>query len=402
MRRGTGQALALVGLLALAVNLRPAAVSVGPVLAEVEAALRLSAVQSGLLTALPVLTFGAFGALAPGAARLVGLHRLTLVALLAVVGGLGARAAVTSPAWFLLLSALALAGMATSNVLMPALVRLHFPHRIGQVTALYTTSLAVGLTAASSVTVPVADAFGSWRWGIGIWAAVAALAALLWLTMLRHDARPDTAPETVTLRAVARTRLGWALAATFGLQSLQAYTIFGWFAQVYRDAGISAVDAGLLLGVITGVSIPLSLWVPRAAARRKNPARLMLALIVCYPVGYVGLIVAPQEGALAWAVLVGTAASVFPLVLTLISLRSRTPEGAAALSGFTQGVGYLLAAVGPFGAGLLRDLTGGWTATLLTLTAISAVAAWLAMQVCRPGFIEDELPPAGASVSPDG
>jgi CP family cyanate transporter-like MFS transporter len=182
------------------------------------------------------------------------------------------------------------------------------------------------------------------------------------------------------------------MALFFGLQSLQAYSVFGWFAQVYRDAGFTATTAGLLLGVVTGVSIPLSFWVPVAAGRVADQTRLMLLLVGCYPVGYLGLVLLPRQGAWLWALLVGVGASVFPVVLTLIGLRSRTADGTAALSGFTQSVGYVIAAAGPFGIGVLYDATGGWTWPLLTLTVISAVTAWLATVVGKPAYIEDELP----------
>ena len=84
-------------------------------------------------------------------------------------------------------------------------------------------------------------------------------------------------------------------------------------------------------------------------------------MIACYPVGYVGLMIAPYSLAVLWAVLIGVGTCTFPLVLTLIGLRSRTPAGTAALSGFTQSAGYLLAALGPFAVGALYDATGGWT-----------------------------------------
>ena len=54
--------------------------------------------------------------------------------------------------------------------------------------------------------------------------------------------------RSISFGDVARTRLGWAMALFFGLQSLQAYSIFGWFAQLWRDAGYSAEQAGLLVG----------------------------------------------------------------------------------------------------------------------------------------------------------
>ncbi len=393
------RALVVVGVLVLAFNLRPAAVSIGPVLAEVRTTLGMGAVTAGVLTTLPVLAFAVFGALAPAAAHRVGLHRMTLLGLFGVVGGLAVRSTTSSAGIFLAATVLALAGMAASNVLLPSLVKLHFPQRVGLVTALYTTSLAVGLTAASAFTVPVAEFLGSWRWGLAVWGGTAAIAALPWLLLLRNDATPGTGPRRISLAQVARTRIGWALALLFGLQSAQAYTIFGWFAQIYRDAGFSAGTAGMLLGVITGIGIPMSFWGPMAAARSADPTRLMLGLIACYPLGYLGLALAPEAGAWLWAVLVGVAASVFPVVLVLIGLRSRTPGGTAALSGFTQGVGYAVAACGPFGIGLLHDVTGGWQWPLVALTVAAVVTGWLASVVGRSRPLEDELADPAGSLS---
>ena len=117
----------------------------------------------------------------------------------------------------------------------------------------------------------------------------------------------------------------------------------------------------------------------------------MVGLLACYPVGFLGLALAPASGAWVWAVLIGVAAGVFPLVLTLIGLRSRTPDGTAALSSFSQAVGYGLAALGPVGIGVLHDSTGGWGWPLVALTAISLATAALSAAVARPGFVEDEL-----------
>jgi CP family cyanate transporter-like MFS transporter len=382
----------LLGLVLLSLNLRPAAVSVGPVLAEVRDGLGMSTPAVGLLTSLPVLAFAAFGALAPAAARHVGVHRVTLLALLAVVAGLFGRAATHSEVVFLVLSMLALGGMAMANVLLPSLVKLHFPGRVGAVTAVYTTALAIGLTAALVLTVPVSEAYGGWRAGLGAWAVVALVAALPWVGLVAHDQAMESAPRSIRFGDVARSRLGLAMAAFFGLQSLQAYAVFGWFALLWRENGFTAGEAGALLGCLAAVSIPLSLWAPAAVARRAHPRGLLLAIMLCYPAGYVGLMVAPHRLALLWAVLVGVGAVTFPIVLTLIGLRSRTPQGTAALSGFTQSMGYLLAAVGPFGVGALHDVTGGWTAPLLLLTVLMVPQVLLGMYVARPAYIEDQLP----------
>lgn len=382
----------LAGLVLLSFNLRPAAVSVGPVLAEVRAALGMSPVAAGLLTSLPVLAFAVFGALAPAAARRIGVHRVTLLALIAAVIGLAGRVLTSSETLFLVLSMLALGGMAMANVLIPSLVKLHFPHDVGRVTSIYTAALSVGLTASLLLTVPVAHAGGSWRWGLGIWAVLALLSALPWIGLVAHDRNLDQGPRTIRFSDVARTRLGWAMACFFGLQSMQAYAVFGWFAQLWRDNGYSAGQAGALVALLAGVSIPLSLWAPAAVARRTDQARILLVVMLCYPIGYVGLMFAPHDLAIVWAIFAGIGAVTFPIVLVLIGLRARTPQGTAALSSFTQSTGYLMAVLGPFGVGTLYDATGGWTAPLGLLLVLMVPQILVGMYVARPAMIEDQLP----------
>ena len=99
-----------------------------------------------------------------------------------------------------------------------------------------------------------------------------------------------------------------------------------------------------------------------------------------------------------WALLVGVGCVIFPLVLTLIGLRARTPAGTAALSGSTQSAGYLLAAVGPFTVGLLYEATGGWTVPLALMIALVVPMALLAAYVGRPRFVEDQLADHPAAV----
>nr|WP_258562686.1 MFS transporter [Nocardioides sp. MAH-18] len=375
----------------LSLNLRPAAVSIGPVLEEIRDAYSMSGPTAGLLTSLPVIAFAAFGALAPAAAHRIGLHRVTLLALVAVMLGLTGRALTGSETLFLLLSMLALAGMAMANVLLPSLVKLHFPDRIGMVTAIYTTALSTGLTAALVLTVPISDSFGGWRWGLGTWALVAAVAAIPWFGLAAHDRHLESTPRTVSFRDVARTRLGLAMAGFFGLQSLQAYAIFGWFATLWRDNGYDATTAGVLAGVVAGTAIPLSLWLPNVLARSAEPWRVLVAVIATYPVGYVGLMLSPHDLALLWAVLVGIGTVTFPLILTLIGLRARTPEGTAALSAFTQSTGYLIAAAGPFVVGVVHTATSGWTVPLALMLVLAMPLFALAVYVSRPIMVEDQL-----------
>jgi CP family cyanate transporter-like MFS transporter len=394
-------ALVLVGLVLLSFNLRPAAVSVGPVLEEIRDGLGLAGPEAGLLTALPVLAFAVFGALAPTFARFAGLHRAATASLVAVVVGLAGRAAARDDLVFLVLSAVALAGMATANVLIPSLVKLHFPDRIGWATAIYTTALAIGLTSAFLLTVPVGHLADSWRAGLGIWAVTALVAVVPWVALAAHDRHLDRDRRSISFGAVARTRIGWAMAVLFGLQSLQAYSIFGWFAQLWRDNGYSAGHAGLLVGTVAAVSIPLSVWLPAVTARRHSQVGLILSVLTCYLGGYGLLLVDAHSLAIPAALLVGVGCCVFPVALTLIGLRAHTPDGTAALSGFTQSLGYLMAALGPFLMSTLYDATGHWTAPLWLLLALVLPLMAVGAYAGRPTYLEDQLhQPAPGPVVP--
>ncbi|RAC13232.1 MFS transporter, partial [Burkholderia multivorans] len=88
-----------------------------------------------------------------------------------------------------------------------------------------------------------------------------------------------------------------------------------------------------------------------------------------------------------WTVLLGIGISTFPLALTLITLRSRGPEASAALSGFVQGGGYLLAATGPLLFGLLVGAGGSlWPAFVLVLASVGIKLA-VTVPATRAGHI---------------
>ena len=386
----------LVAILALAFNLRPVAVAIGPVLAEISADIGLDGVTAGLLTSLPTLCFAAFGALAPWVSQRIGVVPTVGLALAALLAGQVGRLLTHSPGPFLALSALALAAMALANVLMPTLVRLHYPHRVGTATALYSLTLTLGVTMASAATVPIAQQLGGWRAALGVWIAGGLAALVVWAPLLLAGARGATAKGArVSLGRVARTPLGWALAIFFGIQSAQAYSIFGWLPSVYRSAGLSEIDAGYMLGIATGVGILPAFVVPVLAARLRHPSRLFLTIMAFLVAGYVGLMLAPSSTPWLWAALLALGQASFPLILALFGIRARTPGATAALSGFAQSVGYAIAALGPMSFGVLHGATGSWTASISLQLALCVPMVVAGLYACRPLLIEDQLERVG-------
>ncbi|MFG3603631.1 MFS transporter [Micromonospora chersina] len=391
-----GGLLVLVGMLLVAVNLRAAVTSLGALLDEIRDGLGLSGAMAGLVTTLPTIAFAGLGALTPWLVRRWAAARVLVVAMLALSVGQVLRVVTDSAAVFVVTSALALAGIAVANILLPMLVKQHFPHRTGLVTGAYTMALTVGTTVAAASAVPVAHAFGSWRAGLGVWAGLAAVAVIPWVPLAlraraaRRTATPAVAAAGTARVRPARTRLGWAMAVYFGAQSLSGYAIMGWLAQLFRDAGYAPEAAGLLLAGVTALGVPVALMMPTLAGRLPTLRPLVLSLTAFSAAAYVGLALAPHGLAPLWVLLLALGQGAFPLILTTIGLRARTAEGTVALSAFAQSTGYVIAALGPLLVGILYEVTGGWTAPIGFLLVALAVQTTAGMVIARPRHIEDE------------
>ncbi|MET9342546.1 CynX/NimT family MFS transporter [Nonomuraea sp. NPDC003727] len=390
-RTGSLAWLLVLGIVLAALNLRTAVTSVGPLLDRLAAGLGMSSVGTGLLTTLPVLAFATVGAITPSLARRIGEHRLLLLALVTLGVGLVVRASVDSAPVFLLSSAVALSGGAIGNVLIPTLIKRHFPARAGAMTTVYTTALAVGTMLAASATVPIERAAdGNWHVALGVWAALAVVAAIPWLALLRSEPERDTTRSQASRGRLVRSKLAWAVAVYFGTQSMIAYIMFGWLAKILTDSGYTTGQAGMILGVFTALSIPVSLVLPSLATRFRDQRPVVAGLVGFYVVGFLGLWFAPSSTAWVWVLFVGIGMGSFPLALTMLALRTRTAEATAALSAFGQSVGYLIAGAGPLLVGVLYEVTGGWQVPYLMMLAVVGVQLLTGWYAGGNRFLEDE------------
>ncbi|HZM78870.1 MAG TPA: MFS transporter [Candidatus Limnocylindrales bacterium] len=385
-----GVGLILAGILLVAVNLRAAITSLGALLPEVSQGLHLSPTAAGFITTLPALCFAAFGTITPALTRRLPIPAILIGAMLVLGAGQAVRAVTGSTIIFVITSTLALGGIAVGNVLLPAVVRQTFPERSGLITGVYTMTLIAGTAAASAASVPIAHAFGGWRAGLGAWAALSFIAMLPWFGRSFSGTK-----EKQTKIRVAKSKLAWAMAVYFGLQSLSGYATMGWLAQMFRDAGFSPSAAGLLLAGVPFFGMPIALLMPALAGRRANPRGLVLVLAAAMIASYLGLALSPGRGAVVWAVLwvalLALGQGAFPFALAMIGMRARTPQGIVALSTFAQSTGYVIAALGPLVVGVLYEATGGWTLPLGFLLAAAVIQAVVGLIIARPRYLEDEL-----------
>lgn len=400
--------LIVLGIVLAALNLRPAITSLGALLEEVRDGLGMSGSVAGLLTSVPPLCFAVFGVMAPRLARRFGAGAVVCAGMVAITTGLLIRPYAGGTPGFLAASALALMGIAVSNVLMPVIVKRWFPDRVGSMTGLYSMALALGTSTAAAVTVPMTDALGgNWQSGLVVWAGLAAAAVLPWIPFVRDRRAPGSAedaparggglareqarrPDDAPALRITRSRTAWALAVFFGLQATAAYITMGWMAQIFRDAGVPAGTAGLLLAVTMVMGVPLAFVIPRVATRLPHQGPIALALGVCGLAGYAGLYFAPAAGAWAWAVLLGISNCAFPLALTMVGMRARTGAGVAQLSAFAQSTGYLISIPGPLLVGVLYQHSGGWGLPIALMTALMIPQMAVGVLAGRNRTVEDE------------
>ncbi|MEU4359491.1 CynX/NimT family MFS transporter [Streptomyces virginiae] len=394
----------IVGIVLAALNLRPAITSLGALFEETRTGLGMSGTVAGLITSVPALCFAVFGVTAPRLSRRFGPVAVVCAGMAAVTAGLLIRPFANGAAGFLAASALSLAGIALTNVLLPVIVKRYFPDRVGTMTGLYSMALAAGTSLAAAATVPLTGALGgSWRTGLLMWAALAVLAVLLWLPLARAARRADRAAAAAAAGSgasaavrtdagprVARSRTAWALACYFGLQATGAYVTMGWLPQIFRDAGVSASTAGVLLAVTMVMGVPLAFVIPGLAGRMRNQGAIAVTLGVFGLTGYLGLYFAPAAGAWAWALLLGVSNCAFPLVITMIGLRAKSPAGVAKLSAFAQSTGYLISIPGPLVIGTLYQHGGGWDLPLALMAGLLVPQIALGVLAGRDRTIEDE------------
>lgn len=372
-----------VAVVLVSINLRLPIGAVAPLLPEIRSDLGMSETTASLLTTLPVLCFAL---LAPASAWLgsrTGPERAVSLGLLVLGAGTLVRPAAGIP--LLLAGTVVLgAGITVGNVLVPVVAHRALGVRAAGLIGLYSAALPGGAAIAAALAEPIASCIG-WRWSLAVWVLVVALALVAWLLAVR--------PERAALPRRPRVwgnRLAWTLAAFFGAQALAYYALATWLPTLLQDpaeAGTDAGVAGWALAAYNLVGIAGSIIAPRLSTRDPDQQRVVAATCVIWAAGVAGLAAAPAAWPV-WVVLAGVGQGAgIALGLTLIGLRAADPDVARGLSGMVQGVGYAVAAVGPFAFGALHHLTGSWNPPLVFVLLVLGAMAWSGAYAARPGVV---------------
>jgi len=375
--------LLLIGVLFVAINLRPALSSIGPLVDLIRQDVGLSDTLLGLLTTLPLIAFGIVSTITPLFTKRFGIGNTILGALILLTLGIIIRSA--GGVFELYLGTILLGiAIAFGNVLIPALIKRNFPHKAGFVTSLYSGVMSLGAAFAAGLSFPLAEELNlGWRGSLSVWAVLAILALIIWIPNLKRLNRtPPSRSFKEAMKKLSGSLLVWKMALYMGLQSLAFYVILAWLPAILIDRGFEPSYAGWMLSLSQATGIIGAIVIPIWAGSRKDQRLIILSLIIVEVLALVGLMI-PGIGLVElWVGLIGMVlGGTFGLALLLIVLRSKDAETAAELSGIVQSIGYLIAATGPFIVGVMYDFTQEWNYALGLLVAIAIIKLVMGIDV---------------------
>lgn len=409
---GAGGLVAFLGIVLVSLNLRPAVTAMSPLFTPIDNDLNLGTTGMSVLGMIPTLMFGLAGFVAIRLVSRIGLEKVAVVAMAMVTVGSALRAVAPNAPVLTIASALALLGAGFGNIVCPPLVKKYFANRVSSMSMVYTTGLQLGTIIPALITVPMANALG-WRLSLGSWALLGLVAMGPWIAEIASSRKPQP-PTSTSDDAQAyggsakrekplqawRSPLGIAMAVAFGMNSLLTYSFFTWLPRIIEEEiGMSQSAGGTALALFSAIGLVFAIAMPIVAGRLENPFSMFALATVVYLVSFAGLLWFPTAAPWLLVALLGAGPLTFPLLLTLINLRTRTSAGSAAMSGFAQGVGYILASLGPLVFGGLWDLGGSLVWPIVFLVCVLVVlcaSAWIA---CQPRMLEDDLDPAVAARS---
>ena len=391
--------LAMTGIVLFALGIRTGVAAVSPLSTRIDLDVPLEGLTLGILGTIPPVAYAISAALSPWFARKVGLEGAVVV-----VGLLGAIAHVwrgISPTYVSLFVATIVLMLAAGvgNVILPGLVKLYAPHRIGPLTAAYGTAMAFSSAAPTVLGVWLADEFG-WRWSLAAWALISVIGIIPWIVLwpraqakgMQEAVITATLPIVTAPVSLFRSPTALSIMAIFAVSGAMAYS---WFAvlppALMELSGVSPQGAALALGLFTIMGFPMSLIVPPLAVRRGWSAPLVGASMAFNIFGLTGLLLVPTVLPFLWVTFLSMGPLTFAMSLALMGHRTANHLSALILSGFVNKWGYLFAAGAPVLVGLGREISGEWTASLLGLLAVSLVSLPALIILAQEQTVDKEL-----------
>ncbi|MCU6388310.1 MFS transporter [Enterobacter quasiroggenkampii] len=344
-------------------NLRPILASVGPLFSVLQREAGLTATQFSLLTTLPVAMMGLAALCGPWLLARIGAVRGIMLGLFILLVACSLRGFSTSLAGLMGTALLGGASIGTIQALMPALIKKAYMQTASTIMSLFST----GIMAGAAVAAASAEPLFSWlslKPALAMAGVLALLALMLWLPLVKQPQGEQTAHEPVTL-STSRTGL---LLLFFGVGT-GAYTlVLAWLPPLYIQAGWSARSSGYMLAWLTLTEVAAGFAVSALIGKFPDRRVPLITVLLLLLAGLLCLVFSPGTTPVLSTLLLGIGiGALFPLSLIVTFDHARTPAQAGKLLSKVQGGGYMIAALMPLVAGIVRD------------SSVSLTSAWLVM-----------------------
>ena len=370
--------MVFVALLMTILVMRGPITCVGAVADEIIYVLDISYPAYGFLSALPIACFGLFCAAAPAVSQRYGLVATLLMSLGLVFVGAAARL-IPFYSTMLLSTGLIGVGIAVLNVLMPVLLRDYFPKNIPLVMGVFTGFIGFSGSIGAYFSVPLLNSFHSLIGPLGLWVVMGGLALLCWLGVPKR--KKISISGGVFEWALLKKPLTWAVIFVMGMQSLTIYTTVAWLPTILNTLGFEPSTAGLGSAVFLLVSAPASILTAAFIKLVRSERAAALIMTASFATGIVLWL---SGGALSFVgcVLAGIPQGItFSMAMILMAQKTNNLSELLVISSLAQGIGYVLAGLGPFICGLLYQGDGQWWSVvffMLGAVALWGVSAWYA------------------------
>ncbi|WP_077210999.1 CynX/NimT family MFS transporter [Bacillus dakarensis] len=384
----------LIGIIFVAFNLRPAITSVGPLLTFIRDDIGISNTLAGFITTLPLIAFAILSPIAPKIAHKIGKERTVFIALLILGLGIFIR---STEMIFLLFFGTAFigVGIALCNVLLPGIVKENFPKKVGLMTGFYTVAMALWAGIAPGISVPLSENLKlGWQKSLTVWLILVIIAIVVWLPQLKRNSKSTKATVNI-LRpksSLLQSPIAWQVSIFMGLQSCIYFCSITWLPDMLYSHGVSVSTAGWMVSLLQFSGLPANFLVPVLADKLPNQKGLSILIGAFCMTGLSGLLLSGNLLVLTLCIIMlgSSTGAAISLALTLIGLRAANAEQAANLSGMSQSIGYLLAAIGPFSLGFLFDLYHTWTLPIILLIILTVIMTIAGVGAGRSQYVSQE------------
>lgn len=380
----------LVLMIAVGVNLRPPLSSLGPMLDEIQAHTGLSGQNVSLLTTLPIALMGLGAFFAAYIRRILGEYIGILIGLSLIGLAFAQRYYGHNASWLMSSAVFAGVGISIAQTLLPSFIKHHSQHDMGRMMGIYTTIIMGGAALGGFLT-PIYAQMMAWNHALAAWILLTCAALVLWgvIARITHEPtrgfRPLPGALTPAPKSLWQTPKAYLLGVFMGIGTGAFIVLMAWLPAFYTQLGWSPFKAGSLLGALTLAEVFSGLFISSFIAHFPDRRVLIFAALISLVIGVAGIVFAPLT--LAWpaGILMGFGVgALFPLSVILIMDHAHSPDEAARLNSFVQGWGYVIAALFPLGAGIVRDLTGNLHTAWIALAVIAVIEGVITLYAGRP------------------